>query len=130
MGFQGAHTCALARPDSLGHSALACWGHNAHGQTVVPQYQRTVKTPQNGSTVPLLDVYVIDRSFVTYDTGEYNTCALWEQTSADMACNNALSLPPSLNGQCWGEGSYGQSSLPSRPVGYQLKDICQILQVT
>ncbi len=85
--------------------------------------------PHNGSTVPLVDVFVIDRSFVAFDAGEHSSCALWQQTRADMTCNNAASKAPALNGECWGDGSYGQNSLPSRRVGHQLKDICRILQV-
>ena len=85
--------------------------------------------PRNGSTVPRVEALVIDRSFVAFDAGERASCALWQQTRAEMACDSAASKPPALNGECWGDGSYGQNSLPSRRVGHQLKDICRILQV-
>ncbi|EKX40581.1 hypothetical protein GUITHDRAFT_164639 [Guillardia theta CCMP2712] len=108
---KGAHTCGLTTPNAIGRSTLICWGYSGYGQTSVPYFEKQQ----------------LDRSVLTFDTGDVNTCALWQLTEAEQTCDTANSIPPALNGQCWGDGSYAQSNLPLRPLGYTAIKICDVL---
>jgi hypothetical protein len=128
---KGAFSCAMVRPRQVGEykrSAVRCWGHNSVGQATVPRFSRQVLTPVNDSSVPKVSLLLYDREFRYFDAGEYHTCALWGQTADEQECNFDNQKAPALNGDCWGEETYGQSYLPLRPLNHQAARLCDVMQ--
>jgi len=126
---RGAHTCALTVMDQLNRSALYCWGHNGHKQSIVPAFAKQVLVPVEGSQVPTILREIYTRAVRTFDAGDSHTCALWETTADERICRLSQLKPPAMNGECWGDNSYGQSNLDLnfRPYGWQPGDICEAL---
>jgi len=127
----GAHTCALEQGRLVGsypRSSLRCWGHNDHGQASVPRFSSQILTPINDSTVEEVSLLIYDRVFNSFDTGEYHTCAVWSQTAIEQSCSFTDQKAPALNGECWGDGTYGQNNLPLRPANHQAKLLCATLR--
>jgi len=127
----GAHTCALEQGREVGsylRSSLRCWGHNSHLQSDVPRFSSQILTPVNDSSVEQVSLLIYDRVFTSFDAGEFHTCALWAQTAAEQSCSFTDQKAPALNGDCWGDGTYGQNNLPLRPLNHQANRLCATLR--
>jgi len=126
---RGASTCAITVANAINRSALYCWGHNGHQQSIVPSFAKQSNVPIEGSQVPLIRREIYARSIDVFDTGDLHTCAIWQTTDDEQDCDIARSKPPALNGECWGENSYGQSNFlmdtAGRPYGWKEEKICE-----
>ena len=56
-------------------------------------------------------------------------CCCQGTTYDERDCNYEQKKPPAMNGECWGENSYGQSNyhLNVRPYGWQPESICDAI---
>ena len=125
---RGASTCALTVANAINRSSLYCWGHNGHQQSIVPSFAKQKLVPVEGSQVPVIRTEIYPRSVEVFDTGDMHTCALWQTTFDEQTCKREATRAPAMNGECWGENSYGQSNFQmdtaGRMFGWKEESIC------
>ena len=114
---RGASTCALTVANAINRSSLYCWGHNGHQQSIVPSFAKQKLVPVEGSQVPVIRTEIYPRSIEVFDTGDMHTCALWQTTFDEQTCKREATRAPAMNGECWGENSYGQSNFQMDTAG-------------